>query len=126
MYKQLFVANEVLQGCLIHVRSLLEAASGSRDGIGEKDSAIILIVVDRSATLTLDEFKDIQVVQAEKALGQLNSLRNKIIDIVWESCAVSCPFKSKITKIPNYEKNSKQKIPNHMAKSKAQTHQSNG
>ncbi|XP_052105827.1 dynein axonemal heavy chain 6-like isoform X2 [Mytilus californianus] len=87
MYKQLFVANEVLQGCLIHVRSLLEAASGSRDGIGEKDSAIILIVVDRSATLTLDEFKDIQVVQAEKALGQLNTLRNKIIDIVWESCA---------------------------------------
>jgi dynein heavy chain len=89
MYKELFVANEVLQGCLIHVRSLLEAASSSRDGIGEKDSAIILIVLDKSNTMTLDEFKAIQAGQAEKALGQLNSLRNKIIDIVWESCAVS-------------------------------------
>jgi hypothetical protein len=39
--------------------------------------------------MTLDEFKAIQAGQAEKALGQLNSLRNKIIDIVWESCAVS-------------------------------------
>ena len=31
--------------------------------------------------------------------------------------------KSKITKILNYEENSKRKIPNQMAKSKAQTHQ---
>ena len=35
-------------------------------------------------------------------------------------------IKSKITEIPNSEKNSKRKVPNQMAKSKAQTHQTNG
>ena len=34
--------------------------------------------------------------------------------------------KSKITKILNSEENSKRKVPNQMAKSKAQTHQMNG
>ena len=34
--------------------------------------------------------------------------------------------KSKVTKIPNYEENSKKKVPNEMEKSKAQTHQTNG
>ena len=33
---------------------------------------------------------------------------------------------SKITKIPNSEKNSKRKVTNQMAKSKAQIHQTNG
>lgn len=89
MYKQLFVANEVLQGCLIHVRSLLEAASSSRDGLGDADSGICLVVLDKTATLTLEEFKLIQANQAQNAVDQLQTLRNKIIDIVWESCAVS-------------------------------------
>ena len=35
-------------------------------------------------------------------------------------------FKSKITEILSSEENSKRKIPNKMAKSKAQTHQTNG
>ena len=30
--KTLFAANEILQGCLLHVRSLCEAASGSLTG----------------------------------------------------------------------------------------------
>ena len=34
-------------------------------------------------------------------------------------------LKSKITKILNSEENSKRKVPNEMAKSKAQTHQTN-
>jgi len=89
MYKTLFVANEVLQGCLIHVRGLCEYASSSRDGIGEGDSAIILVSLDRSKTLTLEDFKNVQFQQGKIALQQLNTFRKKIIDIVWESCAVS-------------------------------------
>lgn len=89
IYKTLFVANEVLQGCLIHVRGLCEAASGSLTGVGQGDSAICLIKLDRTQTFTLTEFKEIQQKQGGLALEQLNVLRSKIIDIVWESCAVS-------------------------------------
>ncbi|OWF46435.1 Dynein heavy chain 6, axonemal [Mizuhopecten yessoensis] len=87
LYKSLFVANEVLQGCLIHVRSLCEAACGSNRGIGEGESAVSLISMDRSTILTLQEFRDIQEKQGKLALVKLNALRRKIIDIVWESCA---------------------------------------
>lgn len=89
LYKTLFVANEVLQGCLIHVRSLCEAASGSLTGTGKGDSAVSLIKLDKSLTLTLEEFKDVQQGQNDAAWKQLNALRDKIIDIAWESCAVS-------------------------------------
>ena len=34
LYKTLFSANQVLQGCLLHVRGLCEAASGSLSGEG--------------------------------------------------------------------------------------------
>ena len=87
--KQLFIGNEVLQGCLIHVRSLCEAASGSLTGEGQGESAVSLIKLDKSVTLTLQEFKDVQRKQNEIALKQLNALRDKIIEIAWESCAVS-------------------------------------
>ncbi|XP_069117336.1 dynein axonemal heavy chain 6-like isoform X3 [Argopecten irradians] len=87
LYKSLFVANEVLQGCLIHVRSLCEAACGSNKGLGDGESAVSLISMDRGATLTLQEFKEIQEKQGKVALEKLNALRRKIIDIVWESCA---------------------------------------
>ena len=87
--KRLFIGNEILQGCLIHVRSLCEAASGSLTGVGQGESAVTLIKLDKSVTLTLKEFKDVQRDQCEHALKQLNALRDKIIDIAWESCAVS-------------------------------------
>ena len=32
LFKTLFTANEVLQGCTLHIRSLCEAASSSRTG----------------------------------------------------------------------------------------------
>ncbi|WAR20146.1 DYH6-like protein, partial [Mya arenaria] len=87
LYKSLFVANEVLQGCLIHIRSLCEAASGSLTGEGWGESAISLIKLDKSLTLTLEEFMDVQREQNRLAWEQLNDLRTKIIDIAWESCA---------------------------------------
>ncbi|KAL4237693.1 Dynein heavy chain 14 [Mactra antiquata] len=87
LYKQLFVANEVLQGCLIHIRSICETASGSLTGLGKGENAICLIKLDKSLTLTLEDFKAVQHTQNEEAWKQLNALRDKIIDIAWESCA---------------------------------------
>ena len=89
MYKSLFMANEILQGCLVHVRKLCESASGSLTGLGEGEHAISLVSLDKSQTLTLEDFMSIQAQQGDKALKQLNALRDKIINLVWESCAVS-------------------------------------
>lgn len=89
LYKTLFMANEILQGCLVHVRKLCEAASGSLTGLGEGEHAISLVSLDKSRTLTLEEFMSMQEQQGDKALKQLNALRDKIINLVWESCAVS-------------------------------------
>ena len=88
----LFAANEVLQGCLLHVRDLCEAASGSLSGEGISGAAISLVKLDKGVTLTLDEFVTAQEMQAEYALGQLTALRDKVVDIVWESCTVSSHF----------------------------------
>ena len=73
----------------MHVRKLCEYASGSLSGLGEGESAITLIRLDKQKTLTLVEFMDEQKDQGAVALKQLNSLRENIIDLVWESCAVS-------------------------------------
>ena len=88
MYKQLFVANEILQGCLLHVRGLCETASSSATGYGTGDSAITLVNLDKTTTLTLKEFIDQQILAKKKALKKLAALRKKVVDIVWESCAV--------------------------------------
>jgi len=92
LYKSLFVANEVLQGCLIHVRSICEAASGSLTGTGKGDSAVSLLKLDKSLTLTLENFKHVQEEQTDFAWKQLSTIRDKIIDIAWESCAVGSSF----------------------------------
>lgn len=87
LFKTLFMANEVLQGCLVHVRSLCEAASGSLTGFGKGDSAICLAKLHKSQTLTLQEFQDVQLQQTKYAWTQLTALRETIIDIAWETCA---------------------------------------
>lgn len=86
--KRLFLANEVLQGCLLHVRGLCEAASCSTDGLGVGHSAISLVNLDRSQTLTLKQFMEAQKIHGDAALKKINALRDKIVSIVWESCAV--------------------------------------
>ncbi|XP_023930267.1 dynein heavy chain 6, axonemal [Lingula anatina] len=85
--KQLFCANEVLQGCVLHVQSLCEAASGSLTGFGSGEAAICLVKVNKAVTLTLKEFVATQRLQGELALKQLFALRKKVIDVVWKSCA---------------------------------------
>lgn len=97
--KRLFLANEVLQGCLLHVRGLCEAASCSTDGLGVGHSAISLVNLDRSQTLTLKQFMEAQKNHGDAALKKINALRDKIVSIVWESCAVRlqmCIFPFKI------------------------------
>lgn len=84
LYKTLFLANEVLQGALVHIQSLCEAAKGAcKDG----GCTILLTDLDYSKTLTLAEFQINQEQQCHKVHEQLKALRESIIDIVWESCA---------------------------------------
>ena len=79
---------------MLHVRRLCEAASGSLTGVGEGEDAISLVRLDKSATLTLSEFLENQRTQAETALQQLKALRGKIVELVWEACAVSSSVNS--------------------------------
>merc|ERR1712039_595551 len=86
LYKSLFIANEVLQGCMIHVRSLCESARSVFKN-GDTSNIITLVDLDPVATLTLAEFEGQQKSRCDRALQQLNALRENIIEIVWESCA---------------------------------------
>ena len=56
-------------------------------GIG--DAAINLLSLDKSITYTLNDFIDIQIRQAQQAFEKITLLRNRVIELVWESCAVS-------------------------------------
>lgn len=89
LHRILFKSNEVLLGCLLHIRSLCEAASSSTDGLGRGDAAISLVKIDSSVTLTLNEFLGGQQLQREVALKQLTALRDTVVDIVWQACVVS-------------------------------------
>ncbi|KAK3092231.1 hypothetical protein FSP39_000084 [Pinctada imbricata] len=110
--KTLFVANEILQGCLVHVRKLCEYASGSLSGLGEGQSAVSLLRLDKHRTLTLTEFIEVQADQGKVALKQLNDLRQSIIDLVWESCATVAEMEGITTGIrPEGSKKVKIKAP---------------
>lgn len=87
--KRLFLANEILQGCLIHVQSLCEAASNSRTGYGTEASGILLVNLDKRVTYSLESFMDAQHQAADDGVERLLALRKHIILVVWESCAVS-------------------------------------
>ena len=87
--KRLFVANEVLQGCLLHIQSLCEAASGSLTGYGTEAAGIIFVSVDKNKTYSLSEFSEAQHEAAQRGVEKLLALRKQIVLVVWESCAVS-------------------------------------
>ena len=89
--RTLFAANEILQGCLLHVRQLCEAASSSLTGFGDEMSAIQLFKFNNRTTFTLNDFITLQEEQAATALEQIMSLRHKVVELVWESCVVR-PF----------------------------------
>ena len=85
MYKNLFCANEVLQGCVIHVRSMCETACSSHTGLG----TVSFLCVERGKTYTLDDFVAHHTEQAKHVYELLSTLREKVVEIVFESCAVS-------------------------------------
>lgn len=89
LHKILFCANEILQGCLLHVRSLCERASGSLTGYGVGENAIVLLDLKRKDCITLGEFISHQRVQGDIALKQLKAIENSVTDLVFEACAVS-------------------------------------
>lgn len=89
MSRTLFCANEVLQGALVHVRSLCEAASGSLTGVGEGAAAISLVRLDKTFTPTLDQFVATQQEQGLAALAMLAALHDTVVDIVGQACGVS-------------------------------------
>eukprot|EP00058_Branchiostoma_floridae_P021106 XP_002606596.1 hypothetical protein BRAFLDRAFT_72653 [Branchiostoma floridae] len=80
-------ASYVTLRCLLHIRDLCEAASSSRTGLGESGSAILLVRLDRSQTLTLADFCRVQQDQCDRSLQQLNTLRRKVVQLVWDACA---------------------------------------
>lgn len=87
--RRLFTANEIFQSVLLHVRMLCERASGSRNGIGLGDYAIIMISYDPSVTMQLTEFCQQQNEQMNTALNQLLKLKEEVMNITYESCIVS-------------------------------------
>uniref|UniRef100_H3AD21 Uncharacterized protein n=1 Tax=Latimeria chalumnae TaxID=7897 RepID=H3AD21_LATCH len=86
MLKELFIVDVVFQSCLLYVRALCETASSSNGGLGLGDSAIIFVKLDRSRSYLLDEFYNVQRHQCKHAFGQIESLRNKIIEMIKQSC----------------------------------------
>ncbi len=89
MAKELFTANEILQRCLLYIRNQCESASSSLTGKGSGDKAISLIRIDPHMTITLDGFCHLQAEQCDAAYLQLSRMRNKIMKLAWECCAVS-------------------------------------
>ena len=89
MKRELFAANEILQRCLLYIRNQCESASSSLTGKGTGDKAISLIRVDPHMVITLDGFCRLQAEQCDAAFLQLSRIREKVMKLAWECCAVS-------------------------------------
>ena len=87
--RALFPANQVLQGCLLHVRSLCEAASGGVDGNYHSTAQIVLVQLDNTQTMQLHDFVAVQQACCEAGLQRLMALRQTIVQIVWDTVSVS-------------------------------------
>nr|XP_015200682.1 PREDICTED: dynein heavy chain 14, axonemal isoform X2 [Lepisosteus oculatus] len=80
--KELFFADEILQRCLIDIKELCEAASSSSGGLGYKDKVIVFVKLDRSCTYSLQKFCEVQALQRKYALSQLESLHDKVTELI--------------------------------------------
>lgn len=89
MNTELFTANEILQRCMLHIRTQCELACSSADGRGVGDKAISLVHVDPHLTTTLDDFCKLQAEKCDATFLQLNRMRDKIVKITFECCKVS-------------------------------------
>lgn len=88
MTRNLFCANQVFQGVLLHVRNLCERASSSKNGLGDEENSILMIKIDTNATYTLEEFNQFQDVQINSALQKLKALKEEVINLTYISCIV--------------------------------------
>ncbi|XP_071833092.1 dynein axonemal heavy chain 6-like isoform X4 [Apostichopus japonicus] len=86
MNTELFTANEILQRCMLHIRTQCELACSSADGRGVGDKAISLVHVDPHLTTTLDDFCKLQAEKCDATFLQLNRMRDKIVKITFECC----------------------------------------
>ena len=68
---------------------LCERASGSRDGLGIGENAIILIKYDPSVTQSLDDFNALQNTQMQNALTKLKLLKEEVMNLAYISCIVN-------------------------------------
>ncbi|XP_038073413.1 dynein heavy chain 6, axonemal-like isoform X3 [Patiria miniata] len=87
MHRQLFAANEILQRCLLHIRSQCEAACSSLSGDGDGEKSITLLKLDSRSRLTLEDFCVDQAEQCDVALLKLMHMRDKIVRLAFECCA---------------------------------------
>ncbi len=89
LQRRLYFADDVLQGCLFHVQALCEAASSSNSGYGSGEAGIALLKFEQRHCSTLADFQSVQKKQLKEGITKLTALRAQVIEIVFESCAVS-------------------------------------
>ncbi|XP_043340601.1 dynein axonemal heavy chain 14 [Cervus canadensis] len=79
LYRNLFFADELFQGCLLYIKGLCEDAVSLKKGDEDNSNAICLVKLDKFRTYSLHEFCEEQLHQATQALKQLEDIRDKAI-----------------------------------------------
>ncbi|XP_053239011.1 dynein axonemal heavy chain 14 isoform X1 [Podarcis raffonei] len=82
LYKRLFLADEILQKCLLYIQALCEDVSNTEKHKLSEDKTISFIKIDISHTYTLDEFCEEQYKQSRQALTQLQDFKDKVITVI--------------------------------------------
>ncbi|XP_076809994.1 dynein axonemal heavy chain 6-like [Clavelina lepadiformis] len=95
--KSLFVADDNLQRCMLHVRRMCEDICGSRNGLGVEVDAILLFKYDSRKTYKLMEFCQEQEKVYKKAIEHLKCFRNHIVQLALNVC-ITCAENDGITK----------------------------
>uniref|UniRef100_A0A8C6E8C9 Dynein axonemal heavy chain 14 n=1 Tax=Moschus moschiferus TaxID=68415 RepID=A0A8C6E8C9_MOSMO len=79
LYRNLFFADELFQGCLLYIKGLCEDAVSLKKGDEDNSNAICLVKLDKFRTYSLHEFCEEQLYQATQSLKQLEDIRDKAI-----------------------------------------------
>ncbi|XP_075057079.1 dynein axonemal heavy chain 14 [Mixophyes fleayi] len=82
LLQQLFLADELFQGCLLHLQSLYEGAVTVHCDNQYRDLPIVFIKLQDTCTYSLKDFCDIQTGQSDKGLSKLQTLRGRIIPVI--------------------------------------------
>ncbi|XP_068088957.1 dynein axonemal heavy chain 14 isoform X3 [Hyperolius riggenbachi] len=109
LLQQLFLADELFQGCLLYLQSLCEGAVSIQSDHKAENLPILLVQVDDSRTYSLREFCDLQTSQCDDALARLQALRGKVLPVIHqtflkvaEAAGLKDLFLSNTTVKPNY------------------------